>query len=350
MKILFLTRAYGKNAGGMERLSYELVQHASRQPGVESKVIAHWGSRVTSPLFNFSALLRALSAARKVDVIHIGDPMLALLGWKLKGLTGKPVAVTVHGLDITYPNRFYQLYLKFFFQNFDYYFPISQHVASLLKNHNMRGQVAVVKPGISDRFYDPNITRDQLVTLLSQDLKDKKVLFTSGRLVKRKGHEWFIRDVLPQLPKNVIYVIAGDGPHFASILEASRGRPEKVIMLGRVSDEQLKILYNTVDAFIMPNIPVENDAEGFGLVLLEAALCNRPIFASNLEGIPDAIHDGRNGTLLPPGNAGAWAASLSHFLVEQSPIHSARPYTLQHFSWEKTAHEFLTALAQRIDK
>lgn len=346
MKILFLTRAYSEHAGGMERLSFELIQNVSKQPDVKSSVIAHQGSRATSPLLNLAALPKALRAAHTADVVHLGDPMLSFLGWMLKKLTGKPVAVTVHGLDIVYPNFLYQLYLKLFFRNFDHYFPISQHVGKVLhsKFQIPTSKFQILTPGISDRFYDPAVTREQLSKLLNRDVTDKKVLFTSGRLVKRKGHEWFIREVFPHLPENVIYVIAGDGPerqHLSSSEE--RSAAGRVRLLGKVSDDQLKILYNTADAFIMPNIPVENDVEGFGLVLLEAALCNRPVFAADLEGIPDAIHSGKNGILLPPQDVEAWIKPLTFIKPGES-----RQYTLAHFSWNVLAPAIAKSLSAAV--
>lgn len=343
MNILFITRAYSEHAGGMERLSFELIQSVSKLPDVTTTVIAHKGKRVTSPLFNFTAAPKALSLAQKADVIHLGDPMLSFLGWLLKLLTKKPIAVTVHGLDITYPNFLYQLYLKFFFCNFDAYFPISRHVSNLLSSfHIPHSKFHIQVPGLTDRFFDPTITRDQLAQLLKHDIRSKHILFTSGRLIKRKGHAWFIENVLPKLPDNVIYVIAGEGPEKDSIEKISeRSRPNsRLIFPGRVTDEQLKILYNTVDAFIMPNIPVEDDVEGFGLVLLEAALCQRPVFAANLEGIPDAIHDGRNGTLLPPQNPSAWISALQNFLSNPQPNPAARDYTLKQFSWSNLINHY----------
>lgn len=349
MHILFLTRSYGERAGGMERLSYEMIQAVSQQPGVSVSVVAHKGSRATSPFFNLTALPKAISLAKHADVIHLGDPMLSFLGWLLKFLTKKPIAVTIHGLDITYPNFLYQIYLKLFFTKFDRYLPISQYVQELLMTHYSLpvARTSVLTPGITDRFLDPAITRQQLSQLLKRDVTNTRVLFTSGRLIKRKGHAWFIREVLPHLPENVIYVIAGDGPELGHLLTKERSTEDRVRFLGRVSDKQLKVLYNTVDAFIMPNIPVENDVEGFGLVLLEAGLCQRPVFASNVDGIPDAIHDGHNGTLLPAQNPQAWISALQDFLTHPKPNPAAREYTLQHFNWETKAQAYLGTISAK---
>ncbi len=47
-------------------------------------------------------------------------------------------------------------------------------------------------------------------------------------------------------------------------------------MLGRVSEEALGSLYRGADLFVMPNVPVPGDIEGFGVVMLEAGLCGLP--------------------------------------------------------------------------
>lgn len=349
--ILFVTRAYSPNSGGMERLSYKLIQAVSNSKSVKTQVIAHHGSRRTSPLFIFYSIPKVLSAAKDADVIHLGDPMLSFTGWLVKLIFKKPVAVTVHGLDISYPNPLYQLYLKLFFRRLDTYLPISQYVNTLLEQLNVKGSRHVINPGIHDRFYDPTITRQQLNPLLKRNTNNHTILFTGGRLVKKKGHAWFISNVLPHLPPNTLYIIAGNGPERDNIQHAAvkNSRTKQVILLGRVSEKNLKILYNTVDAFIQPSINVKNDVEGFGLVLLEAALCNRPVFAANIEGIPDAIQDGKNGILVTGDNSQAWVKTLNTFISQQknsSPAvtSSPRTYTLNKFSWDDTAAQYINVL------
>src|SRR3989344_5171231 len=188
-----ITRACRPDAGGMERFSWELVYELTRDKKLSVTALAHRGSRRTSPLFVFTVIPRALMAAGQSDVIHLGDPILSLVGWLIKIILRKPVAVTVHGLDISYPNVLYQLYLKLFFRAFDLYLPISAHVASLLTARGIIGQNNVINPNTADRYYDPRLTRADLQRVLASQLSlqpDTRVLLTVGRLVKRKGHAW----------------------------------------------------------------------------------------------------------------------------------------------------------------
>lgn len=342
----------------MERFSAELIKAVQKLSGVEVTTLLHSGTtRLGAIAFVLKSIPEALRQARDADVVHVGDPVLSLHAWLIRKFLKKPVAVTVHGLDVTYRNPLYQLYLQLF-GKFDLCLPISAYAARLLKESKIKNlESRIITPGVHDRYFDPTVTREHLADLIRKTTHyslstTHSVLFTAGRLVKRKGHAWFIEHVLPHLPVNTVYVIAGDGPERESIKETVRrlgfaieGHAQAVLFLGRVSDDDLKILYNTVDAFVQPNITVRGDAEGFGIVLLEAALCQRPVFASRLDGIPDAIHDGKNGRLLPAADADAWIAALT---APPPPISQARDYTLGNFSWPAQAQKYADELRRLI--
>lgn len=350
MRVLFLTRAYSNTAGGMERLSFELIEQSKKDSTLQVDVLAHTGSRFTAPFFVFTCIPALLQKAKQADVMHIGDPLLSLPGFLVKKFLNKPVAVTIHGLDILYSNPLYRLYLHLFFRAFDLYLPISQHAKKLLDSWVVTGKTSVIVPGFIDQYFKPETSRKDLGELVQQDLSGKIVLFTSGRLVQRKGHAWFITAVLPSLPKNVLYVIAGEGSEKETIEKAihAKGLEQQVVLLGKVAHEKLLTLYNTVDAFVQPNISVPNDAEGFGLVLIEAASCERVVFAADIDGIPDAIQHDKNGVLLASEDPEVWIETLKGFAANKETYtqkgKEARSYTLQTFNWGKQAATFIAAL------
>ena len=341
----------GKSSGGMERFSYDLIQAASSHPSLTTNHLTHNGPRNTSPLFVFLIIPKAIFVARNYDAIHIGDPILAIVGWLTKLILRKKIIVTVHGLDISYPNALYQLYLRLFFRSFDLYLPISKAVNKKLAKLSVKGKVTTINPGISKDYYDSSLTRAQLSKVILEKNTNplppaSLSLLTTGRLVKRKGHAWFITNVLPRLPSHVHYIIAGDGPEKENLKKIidEQQLQKRVHILGRVSSHDLKILYNTSDAFIQPNIKVDGDIEGFGLVLLEAALCNKPVFAADLEGMTDAIIPGHNGTLLPTENSDAWIDTLNSFIATPSQITEARTFTLENYSWQSYVSKLLQTL------
>lgn len=347
MKILYITRAYGEHGGGMERLSYELVDVLRKKAEIQMVVLRFKGSRLLSPFYNLLAAPAALAYGAKADVVYLGDPMLSGVGWLVKKLLRKPVAVNVHGLDISYGNRWYKSYLNSYGSNFDLYLTISQKVYDMASDLVGQNRCKVVTPGVVDRYYNPIYNRAALAKVTNLNVNDKVILFTCGRLVKRKGHVWFIANVLPKLPNNVVYVIAGEGSEQDRIERVMKlnGLTGQVLLLGRVGEQDLKILYNTVDAFIQPNVQVENDVEGFGMVLLEAALCRRTVFAADIDGIPSAIHPGKNGILLPAENSQVWVKTLTEYANAPLVSAAARNYTLENFTWDKKIDEIIGHLS-----
>lgn len=337
--LLVVSRAFGANRGGMERLSFEFVA-ALRAADVTVEVVAHRGSRQTSPLFALACIPWVLLSARSAAIVHLGDPMLSLAGWLVKKMYGKPVVVTVHGLDITYQSSIYQWYLRSFFGGFDRYIAISRHVEHLLLERG-HTNVVVIPPGVRDRHFDLTLTRRHLADLLGLNVDGRVVLTTVGRLVDRKGQAWFIKNVLPKLPEPTMYVIAGSGPGEAAIRQAiaETNVANRVRLLGHVTDDQLRILYNTVDAFVQPNIARKGDVEGFGLVLLEAALCNRLVFAAQLDGITDALPSDAMGKLLPSGITDAWVAALTP-ITPATHATTARAIALTTFDWKKIIQSY----------
>lgn len=359
MNILFISRAYGKHAGGMERLSYELIKmfpEAKRIVNETKPGKNLLSTRLQSIIFTMSVLPQAILASKNVSVVHIGDPVLSFVGWCIATIWHVPVIVTVHGLDISYSNFIYQLYLRIFFRSFTQYIAISEYAKNLLQMHHVNGNITVIPPGVTDHFIANKYSRNDLGKLLYRNVENRIIFVTTGRLIARKGHTWFIKNVMIRLPRTALYAIAGDGPERDRItaLIKSLKIDDRVVMLGRISHVNKKILLHTADAFIQPNIPVIGDAEGFGIAPIEAALCERKVFASNIDGIPSAIHNGKNGTLLPPKETTAWINMLIKFMehpLSQEPSgKDARAYTLATFSWEIIAQKYQDVFQSSITK
>ena len=131
---------------------------------------------------------------------------------------------------------------------------------------------------------------------------DQVILLTVGRLVRRKGVTWFVRHVLPHLPSSVTYLVAGEGPMADEVvrLVAELGLGNQVRLLGAVDEDDRERLLLGADMFVQPNIPVSGDMEGFGLVLLEAAMRGTTTVASGIDGIVDAVVDGRTDSWCRP--------------------------------------------------
>jgi glycosyltransferase involved in cell wall biosynthesis len=278
--------------------------------------------------------------------------LLAPLGFALK-VFRKPVAITIHGLDITYKSKIYQFLIPRCIKRCSKIICISNATKEeCIKRGIAEEKIAVIPDGVSDEFY-LNASKAAMLAKVADKLKlnlsGKKILLSVGRLVERKGIHWFVEKVIPQIlekGRDFVYLVVGEGLFREEIkgIIAKKGLEEHVLMLGRVDDETLKVLYNVADIFIMPNIPVEGDMEGFGVVALEASSCSLPVVASNLEGIKDAVKDGKNGLLIEPYNVASFSGTIIKLLEDNAERlefgKSAREFTLENYSWEKIGEKY----------
>ncbi|HWZ90886.1 MAG TPA: glycosyltransferase family 4 protein, partial [Polyangiaceae bacterium] len=332
MRVLFVTRKYPPRIGGMENFSYA-VTTGYPEP---KTIIALGRSQKHLIWFLPYVIARVALTASRYDVIHLGDPLLCAAGF-VPRLLRRKVAITVHGLDLTFPARIYQSYLKLFLRA-EMFIAISDSTRRLAVARGLE-PVRVITIGVPERYLAlkraPNSDWE-----LDQKRAGRVVLVTVGRLVRRKGVAWFVRHVLPQL-SNVLYVVIGVGPDQDEILRAASdtGTTAALWLVGSVSDARMLELLSAADVFVMPNIEVPGDIEGFGIVAIEAAASGLPVVAARLEGIPDAIADGENGCLLPPGDASAFVTAIerlsNHPAERVARGERGRVYTEQHNSWPR---------------
>jgi glycosyltransferase involved in cell wall biosynthesis len=108
-------------------------------------------------------------------------------------------------------------------------------------------------------------------------------------------------------------------------------------MAGSTSRPVLEALFVSADVFVMPNIPVENDVEGFGIVALEAAAAGLPIVASRLGGIVDAV-DPEAGILFAAGDI---QAAVEAVITAQKISRTKVVNSVKRRSWKKIAEEYV---------
>ena len=75
--------------------------------------------------------------------------------------------------------------------------------------------------------------------------------------------------------------------------------PEGITVAGRVTDEEKWALLGDADVLCAPSM----GGESFGMVLTEAFASGTPVVASDIAGYRDVVRDGRDGLLVPVGDA-----------------------------------------------
>ncbi|MBU1245767.1 MAG: glycosyltransferase family 4 protein [Nanoarchaeota archaeon] len=349
MKILFLTRKYPPTIGGMENYSYNLVKYFKKINN-ETYLIANTKGNKFIPLFMFGSFFKALYLIwkNKITVLHLGDGMLAFEGKLIKKLTGVKTIITIHGLDITYKNRLYQKIIPKSINKLDKVICVSNNTKEqCIKRGITENKIVVLPNGINPKEFVLKGTKKELREKLSKKLnlklENKKILLTTGRLVERKGVFWFVNEVMPKLSKDWIYLVSGEGEDRIKIEKSIKKNnlEKQVFLLGKTDFDTLKLLYNSADLFIMPNISVEGNIEGFGIVAIEAGSCGLPVITSGIEGIKDAIINGKTGYLAKEGDIKEFInkinlPSLNKELVKKT--------TKKNFDWERIIKEYKKVL------
>ena len=90
-----------------------------------------------------------------------------------------------------------------------------------------------------------------------------------------------------------------------------KGIADEIAIVPIMPADQLAQEYRRADVVVLCSVD-----EGFGMTLVEAQLCGRPVIGTRSGGITDIIEDGRSGILVEPRNPGALADAIEYLLVD----------------------------------
>ena len=351
--------------GGMQRVATELHRELEKRDDVAMRTLAlrsswKWVHVKAVPFLASLAIRLGREAdAHRADTILFTSMTTALpllvAGPALKK-KGIRLTAIVHGLDITDPNPIYQMAVRRLCGMLDAVMPVSRATGEQLVERGLPRERVHVVPNAVDlgRFEGVAASRMEPATLRIAGApplpEDAFLLVTVGRQVRRKGFAWFIENVMPRLPDRVVFWLAGDGPERENIEAAIEraGLQRRVRCLGKISEDELVELYRRGQLFVMPNIVVPGDMEGFGIVMLEAGACGLPTLAADLEGIRDVIDEGINGWFAPTEDADAFASRIQALADDPEGLRATSERTAEYvsgkFPWDRTAERYLEVL------
>jgi glycosyltransferase involved in cell wall biosynthesis len=299
------------------------------------------------PYAFFKALI--MCKKEKFDFIIMGDAVISPMGSLLKRLTNTKVALTTHGLDIKDKNWLLQKLLPRYLNKMDIVFSVSEALRQEVIKRTLPPEKAVFIPnGINKNEFYINKPRGMLRKRLPKEIRtfinNRKVLLSVGRFVERKGFNWFTSRVMPKLKKDYCYLIVGDGLNKKKVEKTIKKKKleDSVMTLGIIEKKLLKLLYNTADVFIMPNIKVKDDMEGFGMVIIEAGSCGTPVVASNIEGIKDAVIHNKTGLLVKQRNLEAYIQVIKDSARLKKV--NIRKTVINNFEWNSITDKYIKSL------
>jgi glycosyltransferase involved in cell wall biosynthesis len=140
--------------------------------------------------------------------------------------------------------------------------------------------------------------------------KDDFLVGMVGRIDPQKRHRDFIkaaahiRDKFPKLRTR--FIIAGGEStkeYRSQLIALNRKNNNPACFLG--FHNNIAEVMHSIDLLVLPSVE-----EAFGLVILEAMACRKPVVATNSGGIPEIVLDGKTGILVPPKNPLALAEAI----------------------------------------
>ncbi|HEV2219017.1 MAG TPA: glycosyltransferase family 1 protein, partial [Casimicrobiaceae bacterium] len=238
------------------------------------------------------------------------------------------------------------------FQQMDLILAISESARrdAIAKLDILPERIANIGAAVSGAFgrlesLDPERTRE---TLRRHGLRSRFVLYT-GAADPRKNVEFLLSAyaALPAAMRTEVQLVIVSGLDLGAqrrLAERARelGIAQDVALLGYVPDEDLNLLYNICDLFVLPSL-----YEGFGLPLLEAMTCGACVIASNVSSMPEIV--GRSDVLFDPTEHADLTWMLRELLgapERRRELGAANLVRSRRFSWDNVARAAIEAMEE----
>jgi phosphatidylinositol alpha-1,6-mannosyltransferase len=375
MDILVITWNFPPRRGGIENLLSHLcgalrqkhsvvvvTGHAPAPHPAEAGVFrSPWPGLIPFALYAFWRGACVLFRRPGAKIVLGGSVMVTPLVLALARLFGREPVIQAHGLDVVYPNSVYRMLCVRWLKFCGRVIANSGYTAALAQQQGVsRDRIAVIHPGIDCGRFVAAAPIEEIKKEFGWQANH--IILFVGRLAARKGVKEFIQYSLAEIVRqrpDVCFLIAGDDPQ-DSLTHRSQARrvieaftremklDGHVRFLGAVSDDQLINCYRACDLVVLPALDVEGDAEGFGIVLLEAAAAGKPVVATRVGGIPDAVENGETGMLVGAGDYPQLTRSIISLINDERARAAmgerARRRAREKFSWVRIVEQYEKAL------
>ena len=369
-KTLLLTENFPPKEGGSGRWFWELY---SRLPNDKVLIVANdtpegrefdntheldivrielesteWGLASTRGLgFYWETIRKVLKLIKGhgIEEVHCGRVIPeGVIARALKLLAGARYNCFVHGEDVetAATSREHSLLVKNVCKNSSMLICNSENTANIVRKlgFDSGSKCEVLHPGVDTSRFEvaaPNTSFRQ-----QMGWSGKRVLLTVGRLQRRKGQDFLIKS-MPALLKefpDLFYAVVGRGECYDELISLvdQHKLHDNVCVYPDMDDEALIKCYQQCDIFILPNRTIDNDIEGFGMVLVEAQVCGKPVIAGDSGGTRETMNIGKTGHIID-------CSSTENLLKELSPILRNREivdgevdiadYAKNRFNWDQ---------------
>lgn len=271
----------------------------------------------------------------------------------LSRLAGRgPVLLSVWGSDVFRFPRTSPLHYQWLKQNL----AAAHRIASI--SVAMADEVKRLLPGVSPIFITPWGIDIEAFRPRPRPVEDdqpirigtvKTLLPTYGIDVLLRAFALLRARVDPSLAARLRLEIIGAGAQRAELerLASSLDLQPCTLFLGAVAHDDIPTYLARFDVFA-----ALSRSESFGVAVLEASACERPVVVSDAGGLPEVVDDGVTGMVVPREDAEAAAVAFSR-LVEDATLrqrmgHAGREFVARRYTWAASLDAMEQAMASTV--
>jgi glycosyltransferase involved in cell wall biosynthesis len=375
-RVAVVASSYAPRIGGLETYARRVVREVQASPDLEPVVLTtrpgvrtthrlqdgvrvvrlgSWGRLSNTPLSPlWPWQLRHQLRRHRIDLVNTHAPVPGLADVAAFAAGRRPVVATYHAGSMVKGNPRVDWLLRAYER---FVLPrVFTRAAGLVAVSPVSlawgtGRAELIPPGVDLTQFSPGPRADG-------DPHPPTLLYV-GRLEQTsawKGVDVLVRALalLRQQFPDVRLHLVGEGDAVAALqhLAGSLGVGDAAHDMGKHSGAELVEQYRAADIVVLPSLTA---AESFGIVLIEAMACGKPVIGSDVGGIPFVVTDDETGLLVPPGDEVALAKACARLLSdpEAAAALAARGErsVRERFSWqvgmEHTMTLFRTALSLR---
>jgi phosphatidylinositol alpha-1,6-mannosyltransferase len=302
-------------------------------------------------LLPWNASVAALQLAQKTFDIVMAVDLPNVLALAAVPTSARKIAI-VHGTDVKsriigHINRYFP---RSPFNAFQRIYANSAFTRDVMLAHNplvAADRVRLAPLGVDDYWKRPLASR-RVDDLVARHLSGsrKTIALSVARLEPRKGLLQAMQ-AIAALPKpardDVTYVIAGrpiEADYAGRLRQLAAQTDADIRILGEVTRDEIRALYQTAGLFIHTATKDRFRAEGFGLVLLEAAAGGLPCIATRVDAIPEVVVDGVTGLLFDDADVAGISGGIARLIGDPALRGRLAAASRDHaasFTWDRCA-------------
>jgi glycosyltransferase involved in cell wall biosynthesis len=175
-------------------------------------------------------------------------------------------------------------------------------------------KISVIYNGVDSNKFHPEVSRELIREKYS--LGDSLIILTVGSGIVLKGCIFVlfaIKEILKVYPNLKLMMVGIDPNHKERMINIAKklGVQNSIIVINRIPNNQLPYYFSASDIVVVPSL-----FENFPVVILEAMSSGKPVVASRVGGIPEAIKENETGLLFDPGNVSQMTEKIFYLLSD----------------------------------